>query len=63
MRLLPKFFRSFICELLVLFISAFVYALAFPSFLDVNGWGFLAFFAWIPVFWVIDRARWEAVWF
>jgi apolipoprotein N-acyltransferase len=55
-------FLLFCSELLLLAISAFLYALSFPSFLSDKGWGFLAFFALIPMFFVIDRASWKTVW-
>lgn len=63
MRHFLKSMLSCFLEMLVLAASAFVYALAFPNFLNVQGWGFLAFFAWIPVFRVINRATWKTVWF
>lgn len=58
-RSVQRFFR----DLVILAVSAFVYAMAFPSFLVTDGIGFLAFFAWIPVLWTINRAKWRTVWF
>ena len=49
-------------EVVLLLGSAFILALAFPSFCSKNGWGFLAFFALIPLFYVIRNTTWKAVW-
>lgn len=46
----------------MLIFSAFVYSLAHPSFLNSNGFGFIAFFALIPVFMVIKNTTWKLVW-
>lgn len=55
--------RDFFLDLAVLVLAAFVYALAFPNFINPQGWGFLAFVGWIPVLWTINRAKWKTVWF
>ena len=52
----------FFVETGVLLGAAFLHALAFPNFLDAKGWGILAFFTMIPVFWVINRSGWKVVW-
>lgn len=49
-------------EVLVLLASAFIYSLAFPGFVTAKGLGFIAFFALIPVFYVIKRTTWPWVW-
>ncbi len=54
--------RTLGSEVLVLIISAFVYAMAFPGFMIPEGWGFIAFFALIPVFGVIRHTSWKHVW-
>ncbi|MCH3916146.1 MAG: apolipoprotein N-acyltransferase [Spirochaetia bacterium] len=45
-------------EILLTLLSAFLYALAFPSFLNDNGFPFLATFALIPMLYAVDRTRW-----
>lgn len=45
-------------ELLLLAVSALLFALSFPSFLSQWGWFPLAFFALTPVFIVVHRAGW-----
>ena len=53
---------SFIFNLAVISLSAYVASLAFPSKEIESGVPFLAFFYLIPVFWVIWRSRWSEVW-
>ncbi len=54
--------RTYCSEVLTLIISAFVLSLAFPGFVTETGWGWIAFFALIPVFAVIRNTSWKAVW-
>ena len=42
--------------------AAFILSLAFPGFVTPTGWGWIAFFALIPVFAVIRNTSWKAVW-
>jgi apolipoprotein N-acyltransferase len=42
-------------------LSAVLFALAFPSFLSVNGWFPLGFVCVAPLFAVVRRARWPAI--
>jgi apolipoprotein N-acyltransferase len=53
-----KFIAATGLDLLLLAVSALVFALSFPSFLSRWGWFPLAFFALIPVFIVVHRAGW-----
>ncbi|MFA6935511.1 MAG: apolipoprotein N-acyltransferase, partial [Sphaerochaetaceae bacterium] len=46
-------------EVAVLIGSAFILSLAFPGFIFPEGLGFIAFFALIPVFAVIDNTSWK----
>lgn len=55
--------RTLCSEVLVVLASAFVLAMAFPGFMTDNGFGFLAFFALIPIFMVIRNTTWRCVWF
>ena len=48
-------------EVVLLLASAFILAMAHPSFLSDDGFGFLAFFALIPVFAVIRNSTWKVV--
>ncbi len=48
-------------EVVLLLVSAFVLAMAHPSFISDDGFGFLAFFALIPVFAVIRNCTWKVV--
>ncbi len=50
-------------EVVLLLGSAFLLALAFPSFCSKDGWGFLAFIALIPLFAVIRNTTWKTVGF
>ncbi len=45
-------------EILLTLISAFVYALAFPSFLNENGFAPLAFIALIPMIYALNKTKW-----
>ena len=54
--------RTLCSEVLVLVLSSFVYALAFPGFMFPEGVGFIALFALIPVFAVIRHTSWKHVW-
>ena len=54
--------RTLCSEVLVLVLSSFVYALAFPGFMFPEGAGFIALFALIPVFAVIRHTSWKHVW-
>lgn len=53
--------RAVCSEVLLLLVSSFVYALAFPGFVTKTGIGFIAFFALIPVFMVIRRTSWKLI--
>ncbi len=48
-------------EVVLLLLSAFVLSMAHPSFLSKSGFGFIAFFALIPVFAVIKNCTWKVV--
>ena len=48
-------------EVALLLGAAFVLSLAHPSFVSDNGFGFLAFFALIPVFAVIRNTSWKLI--
>lgn len=50
-------------EVVLLLLSSFVLAMAFPSFCSKDGWNFLAFIALIPLFYVIKNTTWKAVGF
>ena len=49
---------SFIVEALLLIASAFWASLAFPGPFNEQGWGWIAFFYLIPVFWIVNRTSW-----
>jgi len=49
---------DFPLELLLILISAFVYSLAFPSFISVNGYPILGLFALIPLLYAANRTKW-----
>lgn len=53
--------RTYCSEVLVLILTAVFYSFAFPGFLSVNGLGFLAFFALIPIFAVIRNTTWKVI--
>lgn len=53
--------RTVCSEVVLLLASAFFFAMAHPSFLSKNGFGFLAFFILIPVFAVIRNTSWKLV--
>lgn len=53
--------RTICSEVVLLLASAFVLSLSHPSFLSNSGFGFLAFFALIPVFAVIRNTSWKTV--
>ena len=46
-------------EVVLLLVAAFLLAMAHPSFISDDGFGFLAFFALIPVFAVIRNCTWK----
>lgn len=48
-------------EVFALIASAFVYSLAFPGFINTTGFGWVAFFALIPMFMVIRNTTWKLV--
>lgn len=50
--------RAVCSEVLILLLSALVYSFAFPGFASSKGIGIIAFFALIPVFYVINRTTW-----
>ena len=51
---------TYCTEVLILLVSAFIYSLAFPGFLNENGLGFISFFALIPVFVIIKNTSFIA---
>lgn len=53
--------KSYLIELAVLIGTAVLYSFAFPGFLSVEGYGFVAFFALIPLFSVIRHTSWKAI--
>lgn len=52
-------FYSLPLEILFTLISAFLYAMAFPSFLNDNGFPVLAFFALIPLLYSLNKTKWK----
>ena len=58
MRRFLKSFGIFLLESLFLILCAFIASLAFPGPLSDNGWGIISFFSLIPVFCLVNRARW-----
>ena len=48
-------------EVALLLLAAFIFSLAYPSFLSKKGFGFLSFIALIPVFAVIRNTSWKLV--
>lgn len=50
--------RTVVSEVLLLIISAFVFAISFPSFINLDGIWILSFFALIPMFMVIHNTKW-----
>lgn len=54
-------FYKVLSDVGLLVLSSLVFALSFPSFLSHTGFPLLAFFSVIPLFIVIHRARWIAV--
>ena len=57
----PRGARSVLLDLGLLALSAFLFALSFPSFLSVQGWFPLGFVCLAPLFAVVRRASWPAV--
>ena len=53
--------RTVCSEVALLLASALIFALAHPSFISKNGFGFLAFIVLIPVFAVIRNTSWKLV--
>lgn len=53
--------RTVCSEVFVLVVTAFVYSMAFPGFVTIHGFGFIAFFALIPLFAVIRNTTWKLV--
>ena len=59
-----RFFRTlgvFILELVAMVACAFLASLAYPNPFDDQGWGIIAFFSLMPVFYVINRTGWVRV--
>ena len=50
--------KTIVFEVLLLIISAFIFAFSFPSFLNINGFWVLSFIALIPMFAVIHNTKW-----
>lgn len=50
--------RTVVSEVLLLIISAFIFAISFPSFLNLNGLWIFSFIALIPMFIVIHNTKW-----
>lgn len=53
---------GFFFELVVLVSAAVLASLAFPNPISDTGWGTVAFFSLIPLFWVVDHASWKTIW-
>ncbi|NCC65943.1 MAG: apolipoprotein N-acyltransferase, partial [Spirochaetia bacterium] len=51
--------RTVCSEVFVLFVSAFIYSIAFPGLISAHGVGFIGFIALIPVFAVIRNTSWK----
>lgn len=51
--------RTVCSEVLILLATALVFSFAFPGFATNNGFGFVAFFALIPVFGIIRHTTWK----
>lgn len=45
-------------EILLTIISAVIYAFAFPSFINSEGFAFLSFFSLIPMIYAVNKTRW-----
>ena len=54
--------RTYCSEVFVLIVTAFIYSMAFPGFVTASGWGWIAFFAIIPVLTIINNTSWKSVW-
>ena len=52
---------TYIVEIVVLIGTACFFSFAFPGFLSHDGFGFLAFFALIPLFVIIRTTSWKAI--
>jgi apolipoprotein N-acyltransferase len=46
-------------EILLVLISAFMYALAFPSFINDTGYPIFAFFSFIPLLYAVNTTKWK----
>lgn len=53
--------RTVCSEVFILVVTAFVYSIAFPGFMSNGGFGFIAFFALIPLFAVIRNTTWKLI--
>jgi len=53
--------RTYVVEIIALIVSAIVYSFAFPGFISTSGFGFIAFFALIPLFVIIKRTSWKSI--
>lgn len=53
---------DFLFEILLIAVSAFLYALSFPSLWSDAGWPIFALFSLVPLLYVIDRSPWSLVW-
>ncbi len=60
---LGKLLLRFVQDIGLLVLSALLFALSFPSFLSIWGYFPVAFFSLIPIFIVIHRSGWAAIFF
>ncbi len=58
----PRHFRSFLFNVLLLVSSSFLFALQNPGFIFPDGFPFVAWFAYVPVFILISRTDLKTVW-
>lgn len=53
--------KTYVVEIVVLISTACFFSFAFPGFISDSGFGFLAFFALIPLFVIISTTSWKAI--
>ncbi|MDC7244895.1 MAG: apolipoprotein N-acyltransferase [Sphaerochaetaceae bacterium] len=53
--------KTYVVEVIALIATAIIYSFAFPGFLSTSGFGFIAFFALIPLFAIIKRTSWKSI--
>jgi apolipoprotein N-acyltransferase len=53
--------KTYVVEIVALLVTAIFYSFAFPGFLSTTGFGFIAFFALIPLFVIIRTTSWKSI--